>query len=973
MGAQKYPQGSVWRKWDLHFHTPSSYDYENSQVTNEDIINKLITEKISVIAITDHHLIDVNRIVELNRIANGRITILPGIEFLSDARGDEPVHFIGIFDDNSNINFIWEQIKNKTAINRIAGEGKKVNEVYCDLEETVKLIKLLGGIVTIHAGKKSNSIENITNSLPHGTAQKEDIAKLIDIFELGKESDINEYQNIVLKFLKKKINKVFPLILCSDNHDIVKYSLKQNFWVKADPTFDGLKQVINEPERAFIGDTPEIISKVNLNKTKFINKISINPVNGYTQKQGKWFENVEIELNKELVGIIGNKGSGKSALADIIALCSFYKDDKNFSFLTPKKFREKNLAQNFESKIIWEDGTPNTVNLNKSFKTEDGALERVKYLPQGYFEDLCNEFESLNKFKQELENVVFQHLPDDEKFNKNTFEDLIEFRKRTVEKEISIIQSEILVLNKLIISYEKKENKKYSDEIQLKIEQKDAELKALIEPVKIEDPNKDQEIAKQNETLLQKINQIKKEIGEIYQSIEKTRQEKTILINDVADLSNIKNDIIIAINELKSIKEKYKSNLNDKFKIDIDDIFKIETNFSTIENLIKSKEKAIDEKKILLGEKILKIDEFDDKKDYKSLIEKYELKKKELELEQNKLDEPQKKYQKFLEDFQIFEKLKNDIIGDENKYDSKTWLVNEKKFIENGLQLKISELQSQRLNLVEQIFVKKSAILNIYHTVKSSIDVIIEENKSLLKGYEINIDASLNLKFSFEKSFFSFINQGVRGSFYGTSDGSFTLKKIIENKNIESKDDVLVFLSEIIEYLKSDKRSTSNNEKVYIGTQITDLEGFYNFLFSLDYIDYNYELKLGSKKLESLSPGEKGALLLVFYLLLDKSDIPLILDQPEDNLDNNSVATILVPFIKEAKKKRQIIMVTHNPNLAVVADAEQIIYVNIDKNDGNKFTFTSGSIEDKIINTNIVNVLEGAMPAFNQRKRKYYE
>ncbi|MFA5432690.1 MAG: AAA family ATPase [Candidatus Paceibacterota bacterium] len=971
---QKYPQGAVWRKWDLHLHTPSSEDYENMSIGNDDIINTLSNNNIQCAAITDHHNIDCSRITELQKLGKEKnITILPGIEFLSDARGDEPVHFIGIFSENCDINYVWAQIENNTKIKDVKGKKKKRNEIYCDLEETVKFIKELGGIVTIHAGKKSNSIENITNALPHGMAQKEDIAKIIDFFELGKESDVNEYKMIVIKYLKKAINKEHPMILCSDNHNAADYKLKQNCWIKADPTFEGLKQVINEPDRVFIGDMPEILSKVSLNKTKFIRKIEIKPVKGYSQKQGKWFENDEIKLNKELVGIIGNKGSGKSALADIIALSSFYKDDKNFSFLTPKKFREKNLAQNFESTITWEDETPNNVNLNRSFKEEDGVLERVKYLPQGYFEDLCNEFESLNKFKNELENVVFQHLPDDEKYSKNTFEELIEYRKRTVDKEISIIQSELNELNKTIIGYEKKENKRYFEEIKLKLEQKDAELKALKEPAKIDDPNKDDEIAKQNKVILEKINQIKKEIEDLLQSIEKNKERKTDLINEVAELNNIKDDITIVINELKAVKEKHKINLNEKYKISIDDIIKVEANFKLIDDLTKQKEKEIDAIKILLGEKILKIEEFDVKKDNKTLVEKLQLKKKELEVEQNKLDEPQKKYQKYLEEIQIFEKQKKEIIGDETKYDSRTWLEKEKKFIETGLQQKISELHVKRLNMVEQIFIKKSTILKIYHTVKRSIDEIIEQNNYLLKGYEINIDASLNIKHNFEKTFFDYINQGVRGSFYGTSDGSFRLKEILNQKDIESKDDILKLLNEIIEHLKFDKRKNSNNEKVFIGTQISDLEGFYNYLFSLVYIDYNYELKLGDKKLESLSPGEKGALLLVFYLLLDKSDIPLILDQPEDNLDNNSVATILVPFIKEAKKKRQIIMVTHNPNLAVVADAEQIIYVNIDKNDGNKFSFISGSIEDKIINERIVSVLEGAMPAFNQRKKKYYE
>jgi ABC-type lipoprotein export system ATPase subunit len=136
-------------------------------------------------------------------------------------------------------------------------------------------------------------------------------------------------------------------------------------------------------------------------------------------------------------------------------------------------------------------------------------------------------------------------------------------------------------------------------------------------------------------------------------------------------------------------------------------------------------------------------------------------------------------------------------------------------------------------------------------------------------------------------------------------------------------------------------------------------------------MDPLYELKLDNKTLSQLSPGEKGALLLVFYLMADKDDIPLIIDQPEDNLDNKSVFQILTHFIQLAKKQRQIIIVTHNPNLAVGANAEQIIYVEIDKKNKNKFSYESGSIENPNINKRIVEILEGTMPAFDKRKLKY--
>ncbi len=97
----------------------------------------------------------------------------------------------------------------------------------------------------------------------------------------------------------------------------------------------------------------------------------------------------------------------------------------------------------------------------------------------------------------------------------------------------------------------------------------------------------------------------------------------------------------------------------------------------------------------------------------------------------------------------------------------------------------------------------------------------------------------------------------------------------------------------------------------------------------------------------------------------------MVIDQPEENLDNQSVFTILVPFIKEAKKRRQIIIVTHNPNLAVVCDAEQIIHVVINKADKNKVHIHTGAIESLKINNKLVEILEGTLPAFNNRDLKY--
>ena len=78
-----------------------------------------------------------------------------------------------------------------------------------------------------------------------------------------------------------------------------------------------------------------------------------------------------------------------------------------------------------------------------------------------------------------------------------------------------------------------------------------------------------------------------------------------------------------------------------------------------------------------------------------------------------------------------------------------------------------------------------------------------------------------------------------------------------------------------------------------------------------------------------------------------------------------------MPCIKDAKKRRQIVMVTHNPNLAVVCDAEQIICAEMQKDHENAVNYISGSIEDPMINAKIVDILEGTRPAFDKRDDKY--
>lgn len=136
----------------------------------------------------------------------------------------------------------------------------------------------------------------------------------------------------------------------------------------------------------------------------------------------------------------------------------------------------------------------------------------------------------------------------------------------------------------------------------------------------------------------------------------------------------------------------------------------------------------------------------------------------------------------------------------------------------------------------------------------------------------------------------------------------------------------------------------------------------------------NYSIKFKGRALQSLSPGQKGLVLMKIFLKLDDSNKPLLIDQPEDNLDNKSVYKDLVEDLKAVKKKRQIIIATHNPNLVINTDSEQVIVAKYEESKDNKeprITYISGALEDRKIKESVCDILEGGDIAFMKREKRY--
>ena len=952
---ENFERGSEWRQWDLHLHTATSFDYKyKASDSDEKLCEELRKQKIAAVAITDHFIIDRERIENLRRIAP-EITFFPGVELRID-KGSDNLHIIAIFDDKINLKDLEEDFSAEMI--RKNRKGDKDENYYWDFEQVIRFTKERNGIITIHAGGKSNGLEKeITNSLEVNQAIKKEIADNIDIFEMGKKKDFETYENIVFKEIEKK-----AMILCSDNHDSRNYIRKEKMWIKADTTFEGLRYAINDPDnRIFIGDIQEKEKIVNYNKTKYIKSLSIKKI----KKDSKdiWFDN-ELIFNKDLIAIIGNKGNGKSALADIISYTANHK--AKFSFLNQEKFRNKrsNIANNFMSELTWEeDSIVNTKNLGDEINEEN--VEMVKYIPQSYLEEVCNEIASGNstKFSDELGKVIFSHIPEEDKLGYINISELIKNTTANKKNEKYKLIEKLKEINSRIKENIIKTSEEYKREVNDKLEIRRKELQSLTkeQPEKVEKPENNDELKNFQNGILKQIDTL---------NTEKTRlnEEKNKLTNKSAKLKifiqNLQymieetNSIISELNNYKSMLER--NVIDNNLNIKINDIIDVKINIDVLDKELKN---AVKEQNDIA--KRIDINEED------SITNKIKKIDSNIEELSNKLDEPNKKYKKYELELKDWSEKIASINGDINKVDTIKYYENEISKIEKDYIEEITQLEEERNNIFIEIYNKVKEEIEILEKYYKPVQDFIDNNKIVNNNVNLRFNVTISAT-KFKEEFVKYIDMGKTGTYF--RDDS-RINEIIEETSFDTLDSVIEFTKKVLHSLQFNESNTKK-DKMDILSQLRDkskLNELLDYIYSLEYLNVQYELRLGDKTLESLSPGEKGLLLLVFYLLIDKGDCPLIIDQPEENLDNDTITRVLVPCIAEARKRRQIIIVTHNPNLAVVCDAEQVIYCEIQKNKKNTVIYESGSLENPKINKRVTDILEGTMKAFRIRDNRYIE
>jgi ABC-type cobalamin/Fe3+-siderophores transport system ATPase subunit len=649
-----------------------------------------------------------------------------------------------------------------------------------------------------------------------------------------------------------------PLLQSSDAHNLSKIGPKYS-WVKADLTFDGLKQILYEPsERILIQERNPSDSKTG--------RLTIDYVK-YTNPNG---DKNEVRLNCDLNSIIGSRGSGKSTLLKNIAKSI---DPEEF------KVRDRKLPYDLiDFEVIWLDGQLN-----------DGKPESPKsifYIPQNYLSALAYDD---GERSGERDAFLTQLLKKNERFANaiQSFDSFVSKNKIRIEELIQKLLDNRDTIRENTTLLKKQGSKA---EIEQEIKQKKQQLK------KYKGSGISESDIKQYSNAQTVVSNGKKSINTLEQDkdilVSLTKSGANIFISDqeFSLLSQDRQELIQQ--ELKKRSKISLKQLIDKELLNIDDQIK------------KYRKVVLDNEKITkqLGEQIKKSKALDD-----------------LTKEIASLD-------KSLENIKL-------------------------------LTEQLTKAKAEQINTIDLLVAAYEEFENqqsiVYKTIK------FDEKFSFLKVQIIARYDTLDLK--------SFVERYIN-----TRDTSQAVKK---------ESDVAELFGDTPKKPRSDtiRKIIAGllDNQVIPKVEARDISVVLSQLlknrFEIDYLN-SVKTKNGVTHFKDMTGGQKAIALLELIFRFDDEKYPILIDQPEDDLDVSGVANDLVDFILAEKQDRQIIIVSHNASLVICADTENIIVSNVKTESGKRlsFKYATGSIENSDRRKDIINVLEGGEPALRKRMKKLF-
>jgi hypothetical protein len=986
MSYNIFPKGSEWRKWDLHVHTPSSYlsQYPDDwDVYVKALIGAVKKHEISVIVTADYFTIDgYRKLMTYYDVTNHTLSkgndsvevyIIPGVELRLDTFNsrEESINFHVVFDSyKCSVDFIEQNFLEKLKVkyqgsttdlrerNLLAigysivnGEALDLLRDYSGLSESdksrylkeaYKTITLsVGDIKSVSseiskifedqhiprnpflkliAGKGHGSLKSLKwfddqGQLSRAGLTRESLTNLTDLIFSNDPDDINFYlgkhPRTDATEIRQRFGDLKPCVWGSDCHSIGTLLHPSNgnsflyTWIKADPTFEGLKQVVFEPnDRVVIQEErPDPKTEYHIiDKVRFLLPTE------------KLFSEEYIEINPNMNVIIGGKSSGKSLLLYHIAktIDPIQVDESTTAVeMDGYDFERKYSRFNFE--VVWKDGYLNSLREDDSKKAR-----QITYLPQMYINHLA-EKRGEQKLKNLIEDILNQN---------NDFKDFID-KKRTK------IQS---------INYEISNNINERFAIVESIHELYEEVKAIGDKKAIE--GNILKTKKEIEDLRKKADFTEDENNKFDALVHRRDSHQSILSTYEIYAESLRNHInslraddSIADSKIRNKKEKY---------------------LSSFENDVLAENFIEEESEFELAES----DSY-----YKKLVQKHEVTLGRIEKKVQKhrallagFEDDLKPFLTRIRNQQHLKKLREDL----SKEEQKLLLLSQKSKVYKDLVDKGKGITDSLLSLY-------AALNEVYIQIESKLQ---EPALSKIGSLELKSEMTFNVV-SFSEGFCNLLDgrsnfKSAFGDFFGD-----------QNEYLYTPESHLGNIKQIFEKVKAHEK---NGIKFKTGVDLKDI----CFKLFEDYFTLKYTIRQNEDDILHMSPGKRGLILLQVILHLSNASHPILIDQPEDNLDNRTIFTELNEFIKEKKVQRQIIIVTHNSNLVVSTDSEQIIVANqtgqVSGKENREFVFeyVTGalefSFEDKSksgilykmgIREHVCDILEGGVYAFKKRERKY--
>jgi len=990
MSENLYPRGSEWKRWDLHIHSPASYlGNEFGDPTHDrtwdnyskNLFQKALDNEIVAIGITDYFSIegyesvlayqkDTVKLATLgfsdDQIKSIQaILLLPNIELRLKvlASNNHRVNLHVIFSPEVALNDIKENfIENLDFVNQGNPEERDSSQKLkkYNLEQLGKRLKSehakFADKTDLFIGSMNAVIDDkqITDILVDNSRFKNKYFVCIPVDEDLSGISWTGQGHLIRKVLYQKSNCFFtsnagtiefglgkkhasvkeflkefesikPCIHGSDAHNIDKMFAPDNnrfCWIKAEPTFAGLRQILFDPEeRVYIGEMPPSEIK---NLADTITQIHIEESKG-------WFTNSDLSFNKGLVSIIGQKGSGKTALADLIAYCLGTWDtlgDGRYS----NSFLQKAINKLYGSRFALVRGNGANHHVTLSIDYTPQKILAVQYLSQQFVSTLCEDI-ATSALMTEIENIIFTYISDEDRLQTTNFNELKAKRLVAVQATREALAAKIQQTNKKLVLLYQLRDKDIAEKTAIK-GKNCTELKGLKDSL----PKAATDEEKQNMDLLSKkieeLNTERAKVETLNVKLSKLDELESVLTTAESVLTNLRNQILNGFLELGfSSKElgKITPTVNTAYK---EFVSTVRTKWATEKDELTKQDSTY--KKLNAEVESLKMKVIEDKS-------------------------KQAKYQEAVDKIAKLEK-QNALITDELEK------------MQNAI-LEIDTIKAQRIadfvDLVKTLKYEQAVYSELYKPLQQRIAGGTDTEKLLNFNIQYAVKST-----DWKEAARVFINKRGKNIF---DDGSefnakldeyqdiFTSPEFVQGEGVSQGIEMKLktIANELLEIMENAATMPSFNARY----SIKDL---YGWLFGIDHIKVTFGIQFENVNIERLSPGTRGIILLLIYLGIDTADTrPLIIDQPEDNLDNTSVYNILVPYFKKAKQRRQIFLITHNANLVINTDSEQIIIASMERqaNTCPIISYRVKSLESG--KEEICKILEGGTAAFKMREEKY--